>query len=384
MSVRFNWPNAENERTKIMKIAIHNDYGWNMEWIEYCRQHTIDHKVVNAYDSNIVAQISDCDIFMWHHSHVCHKDLMFAKQLLYSLENGGMIVYPNFDTCWHFDDKVGQKYLLEAMHAPLVTSYVFYDEQTAQQWAGETCYPKVFKLRRGAGSMNVQLVKNSKEARKLISKAFKNGFSPFNLQIHITENLRKLKAGKISFMHLIKSSPRILNIPEYAKMNGNEKGYVYFQDFIPNNSFDFRLELAADKCWGCRRMVRPGDFRASGAGMEDQDHTKIPMEMVKQSFDLKERLGMQSVGFDYVIGEDGTAMLLEMSYCFGFAKGDAEGYWNRSLARVEKQIVPSHEIIQSVMEQYRCKIGGNGSTSMHNRFSNSLIGISEQYHGFES
>jgi glutathione synthase/RimK-type ligase-like ATP-grasp enzyme len=343
-----------------MKIAIHNNSGWNREWITYCQDRKIDHKVVDAYSSDIVGQVSDCDIFMWHHSHVCYKDLIFAKQLLYSLENRGMHVYPNFNTCWHFDDKVGQKYLLEAIKAPLVPSYVFYDKHTATQWADATSYPKVFKLRRGAASMNVHLVKNKKEAQRFIKRAFDGGFCPFDMQSHIRENVRKFKAAKISLSHLLLSSRRIIHKPEYAKMNGNEKGYVYFQDFIPNNSFDFRLELAGDKCWGCRRMVRPGDFRASGGGNEDHDHTKIPIDIVRQSFEYKDRLGMQSVGFDYLLNEGGDAVLLEMSYGFGYAKGDGEGYWTRSLDRIEEKIIPSHEIIQSMIKAYNA-----GTISRH-------------------
>lgn len=34
---------------------------------------------------------------------------------------------PDENTCWHFDDKIGHKYLLEAIDAPLAPSYVFYN-----------------------------------------------------------------------------------------------------------------------------------------------------------------------------------------------------------------------------------------------------------------
>ena len=106
-----------------MRIAIHNRPGsFSERWIEYCQEKGIDYKVVNAYDSDIICQISDCDAFMFHHHHGNYKDVLFARQLLYSLEEAGKRVFPDWRTCWHFDDKVGQKYLLEAVGAPLIPS----------------------------------------------------------------------------------------------------------------------------------------------------------------------------------------------------------------------------------------------------------------------
>ena len=99
-----------------MKIAIHHRPGsFSDRWIEYCKQNEIDYKIVNAYDNNIVEQVSDCDAFMWHHHHANVKDTLFANQLIYSLETAGIKCFPDFHTTWHFDDKVGQKYLLEAV-----------------------------------------------------------------------------------------------------------------------------------------------------------------------------------------------------------------------------------------------------------------------------
>ncbi len=74
------------------------------------------------------------------------RDILFAKQLLFSLEQSGIIVFPDFNTGWHFDDKVGQKYLLETIDAPLVPSYVFYSKKEALEWDEQTNFPKVFKL----------------------------------------------------------------------------------------------------------------------------------------------------------------------------------------------------------------------------------------------
>src|SRR5699024_12379159 len=94
-----------------------------------------------------------------------------AKRILFALEHAGVKVFPDFNTGWHFDDKVAQKYLLEAIDAPLVPSFVFYDKQEAIQWAQQTSFPKVWKLKGGAGEKNGKLANNLSEATKFINRS---------------------------------------------------------------------------------------------------------------------------------------------------------------------------------------------------------------------
>lgn len=311
-----------------MRIAIHNSPGlFSDRWIDYCKGKGIDYKVVNAYDSDIVDQISDCEIFMWHHLHVNYKDVLFAKQLLYSLEEAGKKVFPNWHTCWHFDDKVGQKYLLEAVGAPLVPSYVFYTKEEAMAWIAQTTFPKVFKLRGGASSANVKLAKTAKEAKNFIRKAFGTGFSQFDRIEYLKERYHKWKNGKDSFVGVIKGLGRLFIPTEYAKMHAKEKGYIYFQDFIPNNDSDYRIVVIGDKILAEKRYVRKGDFRASGSG--DFEYTKVPQKILEIAFEIAEKLKLQTVAFDFVF-DNKQPLIVEMSYCFG-TKGlsHCPGYYTR-------------------------------------------------------
>ena len=125
-----------------MKIAIQpTPGGFSDRWLEYCKEKQIPFKIVNAYASDIIKQVEDCDIFMWHYRHDKYQDNLFAKQLMASLQQAGKKVYPDISTGWHFDDKVGQKYLLESIGAPLVPSYVFYEKQDALAWIENTSFP---------------------------------------------------------------------------------------------------------------------------------------------------------------------------------------------------------------------------------------------------
>ena len=113
-----------------MKLAIHHEeHSFSERWIKYCDNHKIAYKIVSCYDSDIIQQLDDCDGLMWHWNQNDHKAALFVRQLTLCLEKRGKKVFPDVNTGWHHDDKVGQKYLLEAIDAPLVKSFVFYSKK---------------------------------------------------------------------------------------------------------------------------------------------------------------------------------------------------------------------------------------------------------------
>lgn len=317
-----------------MKRAIHNRPGsFSDRWIEYCSKNHIDYKVVNAYDNNIVEQVRGCDAFMWHHHHANSRDVLFAKQLLYSLQMSGIRVFPDFNTGWHFDDKIGQKYMLEAIGAPIVPSYVLYTKEEAMHWVEKTDFPKVFKLRGGAGSHNVMLAHNRSEAIKYVKKAFGKGFSQANLQHLLSDDIRKFKAGKASSFYIVKDIAAFyLKSESFRKMHGREKGYAYFQEFIPNNKFDIRVCVIGNKAFAIKRMVRENDFRASGSGNIIYAKAEIDEKCVKIAFDVSSRLELQCIGMDFVFDKDHNPLIVELGYGFTAAGYlQCEGFWTSDM-----------------------------------------------------
>lgn len=317
-----------------MKIAIHSTnfkVAFTERWVTYCEKNNIQYKLVNAYDSDIIEQLKDCTAFMWHHNHANYKDALFAKQLLYSLEQKGMKVFPDFNTTWHFDDKVGQKYLLESIDAPLVPSYVFYTKKEALEWINNTSFPKVFKLRGGAGSANVKLAKTKSQAKGFVRKAFGSGFFQFDRIEYLKDNYRKWKEGKDKY-GLIKGLYRLFIKTEFSKMYHREKGYIYFQNFIPNNSFDIRVVVVGDKAFALKRLVRKDDFRASGGGSIIYDKNQIDERCVKIAFEVNEKIKSQSIAYDFVFDENNNPLIVEISYGYAAPAYDkCEGYWDKDL-----------------------------------------------------
>ncbi|WP_294819435.1 hypothetical protein [uncultured Flavobacterium sp.] len=334
-----------------MKIAIHDrKNSFSEEWIEVCKEKSIPYKVVNCYDNDIVEQVSDCSVLLWHHHHANPKDLLFARQLLSSLQQAGKTVFPDHNTGWHFDDKAGQKYLLEALGLPLVPTTIFYSKDAATKWANAVSFPKVFKLRGGAGSFNVKLMKDRQQALKYINIAFGKGFSTFFGWSGFTERIRKYRKGQVGINEVFKGAARMIYPPKYAKTAGREQGYIYFQEFIPENDCDIRVVVMGDKAIAIKRQVRDGDFRASGSGMIVYDKNQIPEECVKLSFEANEKLQSQCTAFDFVF-LDGKPLIVEISYGFSYKSyKDCPGYWDSSLNWHDAEIEIGKWIIESVLK----------------------------------
>jgi hypothetical protein len=332
-----------------MKIAIHHQKGiFTESWIKYCQCENIPFKLVNCYDFRIIAQLDDCVGLMWHWDLNDFKANLFARQLTLALELKGIKVFPDSNTSWHYNDKVGQKYLLEAINAPLVPTNVFYSKTDAFNWIENTIFPKVFKLRSGASSSNVRLVKNKKDARKLVKRAFGAGFSPISSIRRFQQRYynANLKRDLLSLKQLLGGFVRLVIPNEPEKYSRKEKGYIYFQDFVPDNSFDFRIHVIGNVCWGFQRIVRKNDFRASGSGLQQFDLSKIPSIMILNAFDIASKLNTQSVAFDFVFNSKNQPLLLEMSYCFGFDEEDITyGYWTPNLVFHKTEFNPFNEII---------------------------------------
>jgi glutathione synthase/RimK-type ligase-like ATP-grasp enzyme len=313
-------------------IAIHNsEIGFHPRWVKYCSKQGIPFKSVDCYDSNIIEQLEGCDALLWHHWQVSYRDILKAKRILFALEHAGVKVFPNFKSGWHFDDKISQKYLLEALKLPLVKSYHFIDEKTAVDWAEITNFPKVFKLKAGAGSANVKLVKNKKQALSLIRRSFNNGFSVYDGVGALKERFDKFCNGKDSAIGVLKSFYRLFYPPLYSKLIGRLKFEVYFQDFISNNDSDIRVIVIGNRAFAIKRIVRENDFRASGSGNIFYERELFTNSVIQKSFQYSKALDVQVVAFDFVF-QNNEPLIVEISYGYAIEGYDkCEGFWDENL-----------------------------------------------------
>lgn len=340
-------------------IAIHAEPGsFSEEWINLCIKEDIPFKIVNCHESDIIEQLKNCSGLMWHWSHSDIASSNFAKQLMQALASSDFPTFPNVNTAWHFDDKLGQKYLFESLDIPHVPSFTFYSKQNATEFISQKKLPVVFKLRGGAGSVNVQLVKSKKHADQIIKKSFGRGWKKRSRTSYLDQRIWEARRDNTakSYLNILKGVGRSLFPPKAYRTNQVDSHYTYFQEFADGNDSDIRIVVCGKKAFGFQRMVREGDFRASGSGTINPISGKMSNECIKIAFDAAQRMKTQCVAFDFIY-HDGKPVIVEASYGFSSKAVlvNCSGYWDPELIWHNEAPIPEKIMLENFIQEITSK-----------------------------
>lgn len=319
---------------------------------EILKKNGIDVLKLNPSDKQLLSKVKSVDyvIFRWVHVDNHHQ---IAKTLLPVIEKFmGKPCYPSQDTCWHYDDKIKQKFLLESCGLDVVDSVVFWDKEKALAWAGNAIYPQVFKLIKGAGSNNVVLVNNVSEAKRIIKKMF----SCLGIKFYWIPARNALifhpAQWKKSLKRLLRET--LLRKTKYANLHHwqKNKNYAYFQTFLPNNQFDIRITTIGARAFGFIRGVRSGDFRASGSGMISYDREKIDLRCVQIALEISRRFNFQSMAYDFIYNLKKEPVICEISYTYDDkCVQQCPGYWTEDLIWVDGRVWPQYLHLKDLLKQ---------------------------------
>jgi len=327
-----------------MKICLYKDPYFVDEFVERFEEifilNNISYIVTDIDQTDFWDSVKACDVFIfrWRNDLGNHHDI--AKTILPIIEfKLKKICLPNWDTCWHYDDKIRQYYMLKQAGFPIIESEVFWDMRKALEWVKACEFPYVFKLKSGAGSMNVVKVKSKNYARKLIRSMFsKKGVASYRVtQESLAKNIFSLPLVLKLLAINWRKKWKGINSTEIV----NQKNYVYFQKFLPNNKFDTRITVIGDKAFGYRRMVRKNDFRASGSGLNDYDYKKIDDRCVKIAFEVSKYFKFQTMAYDFIYNENNDVQICEISYAYLDSYiYRCQGYWQEDLSFIREKIWP--------------------------------------------
>jgi glutathione synthase/RimK-type ligase-like ATP-grasp enzyme len=271
----------------------------------------------------------DLFIFLWGHVDDHHQ---LAKTIIPIVQNEYKVkCYPDLNTCWHYDDKIRQYYLLKAHGFPYIDSFIFWNRGKALEWACNATLPVIFKLKSGAGSKNVLLIKSKMQLKYYIKKMFARGIKPERISLINSTSLKdfRLKKNVELFARAIYRKFRNRDFSSYWSP---QKNYVLLQRFLPNNDFDTRITIIGNRAFGFRRFVRKNDFRASGSGKINYELDKIDLRTIRIAFIILKNLGFQSMAFDFLLNEGGEPEIAEISYIYqDKAIFNCPGYWDDKL-----------------------------------------------------
>jgi len=268
---------------------------------------------------------------MWRWAHLGGM-FQIAQRLLPVLERElGMLVYPDQNTCWHYDDKVAQAYLFQALGILTPTTWCWFTHAAARDWIRSADFPLVLKLARGAGSDNIRLLQSAADAEFWAHRLFQSGTKSLEepiASIHDAADERRppwpwATRARAAAKALLKGQPLWQPPPEWPL----EKNYVLFQEFLPNNEFDTRVTVIGRRAFAFRRLNREGDFRASGSGRLDYTPEAIDPQFVRLAFTVAKLLRAQSCAIDGLYRR-GKVVVSEVSYTYVSSAVQAcPGHW---------------------------------------------------------
>lgn len=325
---------------------------WTPRFVEYCKEAGIPYELVDCYASDIVSKLENYSALIWNYSNFVISDLMEARSVIQVAESKGLVCFPSQREGWHFDDKIAEMYAFQSVGAPIPQSWVFYVEGECINWLrNEAKYPLIAKLRCGSGANNVKMLKNKREAVTYARRMFGRGFNPTPSFAYKAYSKLQSSHDFKTVISRIKKIPQFLNTRRHAKMMPDERGYCYFQSYVPNDGYDLKVVVINGKMTFCNRNVRKNDFRASGGGEIAYDRSLMSDNIVDSAYATADALGLSCVGFDYVVDSStGEGLIVEMCYGFDYEVQQSLGAWiDRSRRWHEEPVCVPDEIVKCVI-----------------------------------
>lgn len=342
-----------------MRLAIYDRKGsYSDRWIQACQDRNIPYITVDLFDDALIETLRRDKItaVLAHPPMADRRSRIAAHAIIQSLAVSDLCdVFPRPSDFWHFDDKVAQQYAFDACAIPTPKTHVFFERHQAVKWAENATFPWVFKLKAGAGSVNVTLVRTRDKAKKKIEKMFAQGYTAHAGATKDIANKLRTHKRKGDWAATVKRVPKTLqNYRRKRKEFAKERGYVYFQEFVPDNDCDVRVIVVGDRAWALKRGVRPGDFRASGSGLLERDPRAISEQCIALAFDAARKLKMSCVAFDIIEDKKKSKYLIvEMSYGVGHPidQYKCPGHWRPNMSWRDGQMWLQDAILDDMIER---------------------------------
>lgn len=324
-------------------------------WAEALKSRGYSVHWVDVFQPGALEEILKCGIFFCTTSQDSPRDLRYLGPLLEVVEQAGCVVFPDRYSRWHFDDKIAQAWVFEALDIPSPRTWVFFDKEQAMEFICHAQWPLVFKLAAGAGSQNVRLVSSKCEARRLVNSMFGPGMKVYPLTPRLQKAIKNSRRRSLAISDLPRLGKTFFRLMASSLSKTNRhQGYVFFQEFVTDNDCDYRVTVIGDRAFTFSRGVRDNDFRASGSGKNQYpDLHDIDIRMIKLAFQVRDKLKGACIAMDFVRDRaSGTYRLLEVSPSFvpEFV-ALCKGHFTPDLTWVPGEISPQECMVVDIMDR---------------------------------
>jgi glutathione synthase/RimK-type ligase-like ATP-grasp enzyme len=314
----------------VFKIAIQPDLlpqnSFSDRWVLRLTEMGHQVELVSVSSPDFLERVSACDGFLWWFPPIARVREV-GKVLLSALDHSAkVLVHPDLRSCWHFDDKIAQAYLLQAAGIPTPKTWVFWRYDQAMEFLRTARYPLVTKLSSGVRSENVALLRDRAEATRMARRMFGAGVE--------TLLPRRLGALRVAVRPLRNALRFALGQPPLQRPPVHRNSMLV-QEFVEGNEFDTRVTVIGNRAFAFRRANRPNDFRASGSHLKNDDPAKIELDAIRLAFETARTLRMPALCFD-ILRRHGQPVITEISYYFNAPSiRECPGHWRERDAELE-------------------------------------------------
>jgi glutathione synthase/RimK-type ligase-like ATP-grasp enzyme len=272
--VKIDWPSDVPKP----RVGVVRDFDPYPRWTKYVRfleKNSFDYEIydIHAHDWLKTAENFEVVVGIWS-CEPCYLEELREKY--YFLETFlGKCTFPSAAHALLYENKRLEAYIASAQGIPFATTYVSHSKEDALRLIQTLAYPLVSKFVPSSGSVGVQLLSDSRQAKKIVEQAF----SPLGRKTH---------------MHYVR-----------------QKNYIYFQKFIPNDGYDIRVILVGNWAFGYYRKALKGDFRASGMNLVEK--RDLPKPAIAIALKLNAIIKSPMLVVDMLHGSDGQYTVIEYS-----------------------------------------------------------------------
>ena len=319
-----------------MNVGIHQFsstviYDFERKYQEILAYNGVQNTFLHVSQPDFWDRLKETTLFIGRWIDISDHDQL-AHTLLPVIENTHLTeCFPTYHNFWSYDDKIRQYYLLRQHGFPVIETYIFWDKQSALNWIETVSLPIVFKLKGGASSSNVVLVKSQRQGVKLVKEMFGSGVKSGKLPTKGNVKFKQFNLRK-TIRHWGGNLLKTMSGVEVNVRWRLHKNYALFQHFLPGNTFDVRVTVIGGRAFAFRRFNRENDFRASGSGKIDFEPDKVDTRCISIALNVSEKLKFHTMCYDFLYDNTDNPLISEMSYTFVDKFIHAcPGYWDKDL-----------------------------------------------------
>ena len=272
--VLISWKEGASKPTVGLVKDTSNPPYWT-KYERFLRNNGFNFEYYDVHRSDWLEAAKGFDVIIWATEGKAPQ-IEEQKRKTYIFEKfSGKLCFPSYDTLMWHEDKIFQYECLQIFNFPAIRTFISYSAPEALDWIQRSKYPLVSKQPVGAGSLGVELIKDSRQARAAVRQSFSS-------------------AGRPTYWPYFR-----------------QKDYVYLQNFQPNEGYDLRVIVVGNRVFGYYRDVPQGEYRASGMGLVRKG--ALPDEAVRLAMDVSRKLDLVVVAVDMLRDTDGKFQIIEMS-----------------------------------------------------------------------